>query len=61
MFNRNQTGLGVSWILVIAVVVALSSVGAVAQESPGAGRMMPEEQIGEMPMERLLEPTPFYR
>jgi class 3 adenylate cyclase len=23
--------------------------------------MMPEQQIGEMPMERLLEPTPFYR
>ena len=61
MFNRNQTGLAVSWILVIAVLVALSSVGAVAQESPGAGRMMPEQQIGEMPMEGLLEPTPFYR
>ncbi|HSE86782.1 MAG TPA: adenylate/guanylate cyclase domain-containing protein [Candidatus Binatia bacterium] len=61
MCNRNQTGLGVSWILVIAVVVALSSVGAVAQESPGAGRMMPEQGVGEMPMERLLEPTPFYR
>jgi class 3 adenylate cyclase len=61
VFNRKQTGVGVSWILVVAMVVALASLGAAAQESPGTGRMMPDQEIGGMPMERLLAPTPFYR
>jgi class 3 adenylate cyclase len=60
VFNRKQTGVGVLWILAIAAVVALASLGAAAQENPGMGPMMPEPEIG-MPMERLLTPTPFYR
>lgn len=61
MVNRKQTGLCVCRILVISLVLASASLGAIAQESPGTGQMMREQGMTEMPMERLLEPTPFYR
>jgi class 3 adenylate cyclase len=47
-------------MLVIAAVLALAPLGA-AQESPGTGQMMREQGMTEMPMERLIAPTPFYR
>lgn len=61
MFGRKQRGTGVSWVLLIAAVVAVESFNAVAQESLGTGRMMQAQEIAGMPMEHPLAPTPFYR
>lgn len=44
-----------------AMLLALAPFDASRQMAPGSGQMMHEQGMTEMPMERLLEPTPFYR
>jgi len=53
--------MNLSAILGAAVLLALVSAGVAAQESPGTGRMMEEQDVAGMPMGRALAPTPFYR
>jgi class 3 adenylate cyclase len=51
----------IPWILGAAVLLALGSANVPAQESPGTGRMMEDQDVAGMPMARALAPTPFYR
>lgn len=61
MFKRKLTETVLGHQLWIAALLALASLGAVAQEGQGTGRMMQDEEIAGMPIGRPLAPTPFYQ